>query len=135
MGYECKVYIVTEWPVYHEDKMAWGDILAVFDLSKMGYDKHNGKRFDELFKKKMTCEIYPMHDGCRTVVDSCVCDGMCLKEDACGDEIKKANMDELIAWLEEFCKHNDWWKAKVLLDTLRSIKGINAKCSAYLYGY
>lgn len=134
MGYESRVYIVVEWPL--DQSLAWGDVLATFDLSKMGCFTYKGKMFRELFNKTRTCYFYDFEydaDASRGEKDYYV--NTIMTEDRYGDEIKKADIHEVIDWMDHFLKEDDYWRAKVFRDTLVSLVKANAVCSVYHFGY
>ena len=144
MGYESKLYIVKEYEPYIEGELGCGDLVAVFDLSKMGYEKYNGKSFSGLFNQERTCKIYAV-DSEIGVPDKCYrCKtyekrDTLITRDCYGANVKKADMNELIAWLQEMLKDEFYWRAKVLLETLLEIKKCEpengASVSVYHYGY
>ena len=124
MGYESKIYVVQEYePIFGTERLGYGDIIAVFDLCKMGYELYNGKSFRDLFNQKRTCEFYA--DDGNTIIE----------EDCYGDEIEKADNAEVIAWLKEMTKGTDWYRAKLFYKFLLEIEKSGAAYSLYHYGY
>ena len=125
MGYESKVYIVQEYPKYYEDeKLPYGSVIAMFDLCKMGYSEYHGRAFRELFNHERTCEFYA--DDFDTVIT----------EDYYGDEVTKAEDNKaVVKWMKAYIKDNDWYRAKVVLDTLLSLEKNNVEYSLYHFGY
>ena len=123
MGYESKIYAVVEHSWDDSGRMAYGDLVAVFDLCKMGYDIYNGKYFRELFDQDLTCDIYA--DDGNTII----------KEDCYGDKLQKADFCEVLRWICKFCKENDYWRANAFKDFLLSCESQNHYLSLYHYGY
>ena len=121
MGYESRVYIVEEWKT--KGKMGRGEVIAVLDLYKMGWDTYNGKTFRELFNQKRTCDFYDINSD------------KFVKSDGYGAEIKKADPSELIAWLVEFSKHDDYWRARMILAVLKQLEDAKQEYSVYHYGH
>ena len=140
MGYESKVYIVQEWESCVPDRKAYGDLIAVFDLSKMGYEIHNKKSFRDLFYLDRTCDIYSV-DGRVNVPEECwKCkikekESEIITEDCYGDPIEKADNAELIAWLEESLKKDYYWRAEALLECLKTLYARGIDFSVYHFGY
>lgn len=123
MGYESKIYVVQEWEPLADGKLGYGDVIAVFDLCKMGYDIYNGKSFRQLFNQARTCDFYA--DDGNTII----------KEDCYGDEIEKADNAEVIAWMKEMTRGTDWYRAKLFYKFLLEIEKSGAAYSLYHYGY
>lgn len=122
MGYESRVYIVQEWDGTPTD-LAYGSEIATFDLGKIAYEPINGKTFRQLFDQPRTCDFYA--DDFNTVI----------KEDRYGDPIEKAENKEVIKWLREFCKKDNWYRPKILLSCLEALEKSGVGYSIYHYGY
>ena len=123
MGYESKIYVVEEYEPVFDGRLGYGDIIATFDLCKMGYDIYNGKSFRQLFNQDRTCDFYA--DDGNTII----------KEDCYGDEIQKADPEEVIAWLKQMTKDNSWYRAKVFYKFLLELEKTGVGYSLYHYGY
>lgn len=125
MGYESKVYIVQESTSGYvdHDGLVWGDVVAMFDLCRMGWESYYGKTFSQLFDQERTCYFYS-DDGNTQIVD-----------DKYGDPIQKADKKEVIKWLRKFCKENEWYRAKLLLSCLETLEKSGEAYSVYHFGY
>lgn len=123
MGYESKIYVVEEYEPYMDGKLGYGDVIAVFDLCKMGWEFHNGKTFRDLFNQPRTCDFYA--DDGNTII----------KEDCYGDEIEKADNAEVVAWLKAMTRGETWWRAKVFYKFLLEMEKTGMQYSLYHYGY
>ena len=127
MGYESKIYIVQESPYHATNELPYGDVIAMFDLRKVGYNICYGKTFPSLFDEERTCIFYA-DDGNTE-----------LTEDCYGDEITKADNHEVIRWLKADIKgrgvENAWHRENILLDTLLSLEKNNVEYSLYHFGY
>lgn len=123
MGYESKIYVVQEYDPLFEGRLGYGDIIATFDLCKMGYEIYNGKSFQQLFNQDRTCDFYA--DDGNTII----------KEDCYGDEIQKADPKEVIAWLKQMTEENSWYRAKLFYKFLLELEKTGADYSLYHYGY
>lgn len=115
MGYESRVFIVEE-----HDTMKWSDVIAVVNMCKMG------PGFKGIFTQPVTNYFYAPNDGNARV-----------KEDAYGEEIKAADIQTVIYFLEKEVKRGeDYRRIKPLLSLLKSFetaKWTNLK--VYHYGY
>lgn len=98
MGYESRLYIVKE-----NKKFSYGEVIAIFNCSNMGYD--NGWR--ELFDTPFESEIYA-EDGNTKV-----------KKDKYGEKLKAANFSSVIAWLEKEVETDTGRRIKPLLSFLK----------------
>lgn len=100
MSYESRIYIVDVRKVFEN---TYAETLGVIDCSSMKYE------FSNLFKTPIDYEIF-IDDNTKTDTD-------CY-----GEKIKSANIDEVIAWLEEEVKTDDYRRLIPLLYTLKGYK-------------
>ena len=107
MGYESKVYVTQK---SRNLSIPFYDVVATVDLCKMGWSIYNGKKFRQLFTLPQDGHLF-MDDG-NTV----------LKEDAYGDPVEGAPIDEVIDWLEKFTADTDYPRANILLSTLYAVR-------------
>lgn len=113
MGYESKIIVVDR--NQHEDWVYGGEI-ARFDLSKMGYDHHNGKEFRELF-------TIPVDFDLNVNSSDDVVPASFYREDCYGEICKYTeDIDEVIAWLEQSEARDPYRRAKLFLNFLRVLK-------------
>lgn len=122
MGYESKIYVVNKHkPVY--GTRDWDEVIAKFDLCKMGYSTVDGVYFRDLFTEPVGC-LYA-DDGNTE-----------LTEDCYGDPIEGAPIRKVIYWLYKWLKENDYNRAKVFYKLLKSMaKEIDGNLWCYHYGY
>lgn len=114
MSYESKVLVINR----SEIPNLWvsGQELARFDLARMGCDKFNGKKFTELFSTPIDFNLYVNHSD--EVVDDSF-----YREDCYGKHCNfTRDIDEVIAWLEEFQKKEPYRRAEMLLNFLKLFK-------------
>ncbi len=122
MGYESKVFVVnavshntpkldkrTQEPVLDKNGhpimyRGYGQIVAMIDMCKMGYD--NG--WKELFTKEIDYYIFA-EDGDHDTNTDCY-----------GEHIKSGDINAIIAWLENRIKIDDYRRLKPLLHLLKS---------------
>ena len=125
MGYESRIYVVE--PL--SDK--YGNVIAMFDLCKMGYDLIRGKSFPDLFKIEQYENFSFYSDDGNTPI----------KKDPYGDTVKKAASNiEVIEWLNTYIRieggaENAWWRAVVFRDFLKSLERHEMCYELYHYGY
>lgn len=113
MGYESKIIVVDR---EQHDTWTYGGEIARFDLSKMGHDRYNRKKFRELFTIPVDFDLY-VNSSDEIVPDSF------YREDCYGEICKYTeNIDEVISWLEQFEAHEHYRRAKLFLDFLRVLK-------------
>ena len=123
MGYESKIYVVQEYEPFKEGIKPYGEVIAMFDLCKMGWDIYYRKSFRDLFNQERTCDFYS--DDGNTVIE----------EDCYGDEIQKADPKEVIKWLRAFIKDSDYWRANLFYKFLLEMEKSGNGYSLYHYGY
>lgn len=121
MGYEIKLYVVSEW-----DTSGFADVIATIDLGKMNY-----WTFDGLFTNDAKYPIYLLeYDGDYSV-----------SEDKYGDTIKSEYPGEVIKVLKKDYKVSHYWREKVAIDLIKSIIKNNTelfndeRLMIYSYGY
>ena len=118
MGYESKIY-VTRKSEYSD----WNEVIATFDLCKMGYDLIDGKPFRQLFNEPLGC-LYGDDGNTK------------LCEDCYGDAIEGAPIENVADWIGKWLKVNDYWRARVFHKLLNElIKDCDGELWCYHYGY
>ena len=125
MGYESKIYVIQEHGIPHNDEgLPYGEVLAMFDLCKMGYELYNGCSFRDLFSEERTCFFYG--DDGNTII----------KEDCYGSPIEKArNNLEVIEWLKAMLKDEHYGRAKAFKKYLDALEKEGMEYSLYHFGY
>lgn len=121
MGYESKVYVVnvlehrhplvnrvTKQPCLDENGKqimaeGYGQIVAMIDMCKMGYDSG----WKELFTKEIDYKIFAENGDEDT------------DEDCYGEHIKSGDITAIISWLENQIKIEHYRRLKPLLSLLR----------------
>lgn len=122
MGYESRIYIVKKHALIPNDA-EWDEVIATFDLCKMGYDLIDGVSFRGLFKAPVGC-MYG-DDGNTEIIEDCY-----------GDDVEGAPIRVVIHWLYKWLKTNDYGRAKVFYSLLKSMaKEIGGDLWCYHYGY
>ena len=121
MGYESKVYVVRKSRYFD-----YNEVIAMVDLSKMGYWKYNGKTFRDLFTLPLEGEMY--RDDGNTL----------FEKDCYDDDIEGAHIEDVLEWLREFNQHEDYWRAKAFQAMLESFSEYREDLRdlyCYHYGY
>lgn len=100
MGYESKIYVVS-----HSKFSNYGQIIAMFDLCKMGY----GNGWRALFETPVDYDVFiDSHDEETTV-------------DAYDETLKDAPIQRVIDWLENFiASGEDYRRLKPCLALLKA---------------
>lgn len=112
MGYESKVIIVDRNPF---EGWTYGDEIARFDLSKMGYERVNGFMFREIFKNEIDFDLF--YTGVHGEEDN-----VRNREDMYGDTCCWAEVEDVIEWLENSETGKEYRRAKLLLDFLKVLE-------------
>lgn len=99
MSYESRIYIVDVRKVFEN---TYAETLGVINCNSMKYE------FSNLFKTPIDYEIF---------IDDTETDTDCY-----GEKIKSANIDKVIAWLEEEVKTDDYRRLIPLLYTLKGYR-------------
>lgn len=102
MGYESKIYFVKKTNLYYEDKR-YAQIIAMIDLSKAGGIEKN-------FRITSDCYIYA--ESGNTMVTA----------DRYGEELKEADINEVIEWVEKTPDRTQYARLDILLDMLKIFK-------------
>ena len=118
MGYESKLYVVEESNfVYPSDNgKVWAEVIAMIDM----------------------CKCYPLADAFNSEAHGYIYadDGNTrIEEDMYGSPLGVAEIDDVIECLKGIVKTDGYWRAKVAIDLLKSIKKTNPNCKVYHYGY
>lgn len=58
-----------------------------------------------------------------------------IEEDRYGSPLTVAEIDDVIKCLKAVVKEDGYWRAKVAIDFLKSIKKENPNCKVYHFGY
>lgn len=121
MGYERKLYVVSEW-----DTSGFADVITTINLGKIDY-----YAFDDLFTNDAKYPIYLLeYDGDYSV-----------SEDKYGDTIKSEYPEEVLAALKKDYKVSHYWREKVAIDLIKSaLKNYygefkDERLMIYSYGY
>lgn len=103
MGYESKIYIGKKSGIKDNDGMTYVEIIAMFDMCKMG-------NLINVFDRKTDCYFYA-DDGNTKVL-----------EDSYGDALTEAEIEDFIYVLEEAVSSGeDYRRIFPLLSTLQTI--------------
>lgn len=115
MGHESRVFIVEE-----HDITKWSDVIAVVNMCRMTPD------FTKIFTQPVTNNFYAPNDGNARV-----------KEDAYGDEIKAADVQTVIEFLEKEVERGEKYRRiNPLLSLLRGFEPeMWRNLKVYHYGY
>lgn len=118
MGYESKIYITRK-----SEYSDWHEVIATFDLCKMGWDKIDGLSFRDLFTEPVGT-MYA-DDGDTEI-----------RQDIYGDAVEGAPINKVIHWMYKWLKVNDYYRARVFYTLLKSIaKELGGDLWCYHYGY
>lgn len=118
MGYESKIYITRK-----NEYSDWNEVVATFDLCKMGHDLIDGKPFRHLFTEPVGC-MYA-DDGDTE-----------LRKDCYGDDIEGAPIESVIEWLGKWLETNHYARAEVFYTLLMEMDAkIDGELWCYHYGY
>ena len=118
MGYESKIIVVDrrEHELPSGETWVYGDQIATFDLSKMGYERVNGKTFSEVFLNPIDFNLYIQpEDPNVTYTDEY------FREDCYGEHCKWATTYDVLEWLDESEVLHDYRRAKLFYDFLVSL--------------
>jgi len=118
MGYESKIYIVRK-----SEYFDWNEVIATFDLCKMGFEMYNGRTFRSLFTLPLGGDMYG-DDGNTPITEDCY-----------GDEVQGAEVADVLKWIKKFNKKNDYWRAEVFESLLESLASHEDNLYCYHYGY
>lgn len=122
MGYESKIYVIRKHKSIHGDK-DWDDVIATFDLCKMGYDEINGKWFRRLFTEPVGT-MYA-DDGNTEITEDCY-----------GDAVEGAPVYDVLLWMSKWLETNTYNRAKAFYRMLIAIaEEIDGDLWCYHYGY
>ena len=127
MGYESKLYIKrrSEFDTPKGTKIVLADDVMIFDLSKMGYEKVNGKTFHQIFTREID---YPLFSE----------NGTPIYIDCYGEHCKAATIKEVVGWLVQSKTISEYWRAEALVPVLLSIDNCfdgNGELEVVHYGY
>lgn len=119
MGYESKIYVVDKHTLHNE----WDEVIATFDLCKMGYGLIDGVSFRGLFTEPVGC-MYA-DDGDTEIHEDCY-----------GDAVQGAPIHKVIHWLNKWLKDHDYSRAKAFYALLKSMaKEVDGDLWCFHYGY
>ena len=119
MGYESKIVVIDRREHEATGKHpAWvyGSEIARFDLSKMGYERVDGKEFREVFSAPIDFDLYVANDDGEIHPDEY------WREDCYGEHCKMASVDDVLQWLEKSEVLKEYRRAKLFYDFLRVLK-------------
>lgn len=117
MGYESRLYVVEEnnFLIPSDNGKVWAQVVAVINMC-VCYPLRN------VFKTEANGYIYA--DDGNTRID----------EDKYGKPLTVAEIDDVIECLKKIVKEDGYWRAKITIDFLKSIKKENPNCKVYHYG-
>ena len=120
MGYESKIYITNVRRHKQEDGKVWtyAEIIAEFELRKMGHSVANSIDFCELFTNPIDYMIYV--PGVNENNNECM---VAKDTDGYGEHIKSGDINRIITWLEREAEQDNYRRLKPLIGML---KGFNA---------
>ena len=119
MGYERKLYVVSEHTESRSNEFHWAEDIAMFDVSKC----------DTLYDVKWedaNCYLFDIDGNTH------------ITEDRYGDRIKSADPEEVAKCLEKAWKKYHYWRAKTAASLIRNIVKDNDtrdNIRVYSYGY
>lgn len=113
MGYESRLIVVERED--YDNGYVFGDEIMQIDLSKMGYDRVDGRCFTDIFKNEIDFNLYMMRSGYEDSDDP-----NRERKDAYGAICKWATIDAVIEWLEK--ADMDYRRAKTCLSVLKALK-------------
>ena len=118
MGYESKLYIVQEsnFLIPSDNGKVWAEVIGMIDMCKC-------YKLTEVFTTKANGYIYA-DDG-----------NTQIEEDRYGEPLAVAEIDDVIKCLKAVVKEDGYWRAKVAIDFLKSIKKENPNCKVYHFCY
>lgn len=103
MEYESRIYVTRK-----AENFDWDEVIAVFELCKMGWDTVNGVTFRNLFTEPVG-EMYGEDGNTR------------IETDMYGDAVEGAPIGKVIAWLDRWLKDHDYPRARVFHTMLESM--------------
>lgn len=101
MGYERKLYVVSEW-----DRSELADVIATVDISKIDYNTFSG-----LFDHDADKDIYILESN----------DDMKVTEDKYGEHIKSEHPENVLNALVEDYRTSHYWREKIAIDLISSV--------------
>ena len=104
MAYESRVYVVNVHRHQINENVIYAEIIAVVNMSKMGYD--NG--WKNLFTTNIDYKLFK-DDGDTE-----------FNTDEYGEHMKSCSIDHVIKWLEERMQHDSYRRLPVLYGLLKS---------------
>ena len=110
MSYESKIIFADRYE--HLPNEAYGREICQFDMCVINYLMIDGKFFHELFTRPIDFDLNENGDVW----------GEQARIDKYGVHCKWATVDELIKWLEEFKKEDDYRRAELLLSFLYTLQ-------------
>lgn len=118
MGYESRLYVVEESKFLFpsDDGKVWAEVIAKIEMGVCW-------PLSDVFKSEAKGYIYA--DDGNTRID----------EDKYGKPLTVAEIDDVIKCLKKIVKEDGYWRAKIAIDFLKSIKKENPNCKVYHYGY
>ena len=114
MGYESKIIVVERFKPDMTDGKGYGDEIARFDLSKMGYETVDGIPFRGVFHTPIDFDLYGMYREIEKDSD--------YYTDCYGEHCKWATIEEVKAWLEKSEVLKTYRRAKLFYDFLCALE-------------
>lgn len=118
MGYESKLYIVEEanFKIPSDNGKVWAEVIGVINMC-------NCYKLTEVFTTETNSYIYADDGNTR------------IEKDKYGKPLTVAEIDDVIKCLKTVVKEDGYWRAKIAIDFLKSIKKENPNCKVYHFGY
>lgn len=118
MGYESKLYVVQEsnFLIPSDNGKVWAEVIGMIDMCKCN-------KLKEAFTTEANGYIYADDGNTR------------IEEDRYGKPLTVAEIDDVIKCLKVVVKEDGYWRAKIAIDFLKSIKKENPNCKVYHFGY
>lgn len=138
MGYESRVFVIErhEYDMPNGSKWVFGDELARFDLSKMGYEIVDNKYFSDVFKTEIDFDLHDIGEDPNAEEYN----EEDYRFDRYGAHCKWATIDQVLHWLEnsEVLQVEHYRRAVMLYDALKMFKAHEADFGQLVvvhYGY
>ena len=119
MGYESRIYIVEKFDTtFYEDNKCYARVISMFNMCKFPALADAMR-----YKPETNCYFYADDGNTR------------IEEDCYGKPLMVASLSAVITRLKIIARDEDYWRAKVALDFLESVRKTNPNCKVYHFGY
>lgn len=119
MGYESRVFVGARLQNGNHCAFIRN---AVFGLGKMNYEIVDGKRFVEVFDKKVDFEVYNFGTD------------EPIEKDNYGDELTYCSVKDLLKWMRAYCDEDDYWETNAFRMYLEALPK-SSELVAVHFGY